>query len=416
MQQQMQLLNEQMQHNNRGKSILGEGPSMVAKRGSNSNPGRNNIHLTTENSNSSYTPFPRVEFPHFDGDNPRGWILRCNRYFQVISTIPEEQKVALASVYLDGKAEMWFDDYDPELIVESFNKLNQTEFFLVSFVGGLRDDIMSMKPKDFHQAVTLAKKQEGTVDAIIKRANLASKNFTQSKPAYRHIPSNHSQPRSPQIPPKPPFQNQSEPTQNHRKLLIASEMRARREKNLCYNCDETFVPSHRCKQRQIYMIMSEEEELIHNSQLSNEINNEIEEEMIDDDMTVSLNALSGTTDMNTLRIQRSVKGQDVHILIDNGSTHCFLDEITTHKLESITTTVPLWISEVQESYIGDSDLSGIIQQKAIDPQAYPEFHHPNLDPTALAPLFQLLQQQRNLQSPSNTWHNKLSAAETKRIF
>ncbi|KAG8369727.1 hypothetical protein BUALT_Bualt14G0043900 [Buddleja alternifolia] len=332
MQQQMQLLNEQMQHNNRGKSILGEGPSMAAERGSNSNPGRNNVHSTTENNNSSYTPFPRVEFPHFDGDNPRAWILRCNRYFQVIPTIPEEHKVALASVYLDGKAEMWFqgfmegrelpswpqftlailerfDDYDPELIVGSFNKLNQIgtvsdylerfeelkshmlifnkdlpeEFFSSSFVNGLKDDtrgvVMSMKPKDFHQAVTLAKKQEGAVDAIIKRTNLASKNFSQNKPAYRHIPSNHSQSRSPQIPPKPPFQNQSEPTQNHRKLLTASEMRARREKKLCYNCDETFVP-----------------------------------------------------DMNTLRIQGSVKGKDVHILIDSGSTHCFLDETTAHKL------------------------------------------------------------------------------------
>ncbi|KAG8369047.1 hypothetical protein BUALT_Bualt15G0109700 [Buddleja alternifolia] len=50
----------------------------------------------------------------------------------------------------------------------------------------------------------------------------------------------------------------------------------------------------------------------------------------------------GTTDMNTLRIKGSVKGQDVHILIDSGSTHCFLDENTAHKLgcKTITLSIP----------------------------------------------------------------------------
>ncbi|KAG8375501.1 hypothetical protein BUALT_Bualt10G0106400 [Buddleja alternifolia] len=211
MQQQMQMLNDQMQINNRGKSILGEGPFMATERGSNSNIGRQGTHSGSENNSSDYTPFPRVEFPHIDGENPRSWILRSNRYFQVISTIPGEQKVALASVYLEGKVEMWFqgfmegrelpswsqftiailarfDDYDPELIVGSFSKLNQTdtvseylekfeelkshmlifnkdlpeEYFCSSFVSGLRDDIrvavISMKPNDFHQAVTLARK------------------------------------------------------------------------------------------------------------------------------------------------------------------------------------------------------------------------------------------------------------------
>ncbi|KAG8372765.1 hypothetical protein BUALT_Bualt12G0100900 [Buddleja alternifolia] len=423
----MQMLNEKMQNNNRGKSILGEGPSMAAERGSNINTGGHGMHSGSENNSSSYTPFPRVEFPHFYGENPRSWILRSNRYFQVISTIPEEQKVALASVYLEGKAEMWFqgfmegrellswsqftlailerfNDYDPELIVGSFNKLNQIgtifeylemfkklkshmlifnkdlpeEYFFASFVSGLRDDIrgavMSTKPNDFHQAVTLAKKQEGTVDVIIKRANLTSNNFSQTKPTYRNPPSHNSNIRNPKIPPKPPYQNQQEPTQSHKKLLTASEMRARREKNLCYNCDETFVPGHRCKQRQIYMIISEEEELIHNSQHESEIINEIEEELIDDDMTVSLNSLLGTTDMNTLRIKGSVKGQDIHILIDSGSTHCFLDENTAHKLGcKLDYSTPMIVSVVD----GSKMKTRAVAYKLLLPpssQIHPVFH------------------------------------------
>ncbi|KAG8371357.1 hypothetical protein BUALT_Bualt13G0079300 [Buddleja alternifolia] len=227
MQQQLQLMNEKMQQQIRGKSILGEGPSAPMERRSNLSQTRNNTHSTSENHGSNYTPFPKIVFPHFDGENPRSWILRSNRYFQVITTIPKEQKVTSASVYLEGKAELWFqgcmegkelpswqqftiavlecfDDNDPDLIVGNFNKLHQTcsvadylerfeemkshmlifnkdlpeEFFSANFLSGLKEEIrgvvMALKPNDFHQAVSLAKRQESTVNAIIKRANIGS--------------------------------------------------------------------------------------------------------------------------------------------------------------------------------------------------------------------------------------------------
>ncbi|KAG8364002.1 hypothetical protein BUALT_Bualt19G0081000 [Buddleja alternifolia] len=63
------------------------------------------------NNHSSYTPFPKVEFPHFHGDNPTTWIKKCNRYFQVVSTITDDQKVPLASIHLERKAELWFQSF-----------------------------------------------------------------------------------------------------------------------------------------------------------------------------------------------------------------------------------------------------------------------------------------------------------------
>ncbi|KAG8377804.1 hypothetical protein BUALT_Bualt08G0071700 [Buddleja alternifolia] len=332
------LLMEERSNNNRGKSILGEGPSMAAERGSNINTGGHGMH-----SGSHFYHSRRVE-------SGTSISLLRGQSRNVVSRVYGRQRttklVTVHSGYLRKDL--------PE------------EYFFASFVSGLRDDIrgavMSTKPNDFHQAVTLAKKQEGTVDVIIKRANLTSNNFSQTKPTYRNPPSHNSNIRNPQIPPKPPYQNQQEPTQSHKKLLTASEMRARREKNLCYNCDETFVPGHRCKQRQIYMIISEEEELIHNSQHESEIINEIEEELIDDDMTVSLNSLLGTTDMNTLRIKGSVKGQDIPILIDSGSTHCFLDENTAHKLGcKLDYSTPMIVSVADGS-------------KMVSSQIHPVFH------------------------------------------
>ncbi|KAG8391711.1 hypothetical protein BUALT_Bualt01G0215600 [Buddleja alternifolia] len=131
-----------------------------------------------------------MEFPKFEGDGPRNWIIKCNRYFQIVSTFLEEQKVPHASVHMEGRAELWyqsfmegielptwsqfttatlerFDDHNPEVLVGEFNKLQQKgnvttylkkieelkshmlifykdlpeEFFLASFISGLRDDI-----------------------------------------------------------------------------------------------------------------------------------------------------------------------------------------------------------------------------------------------------------------------------------
>ena len=38
------------------------------------------------------------------------------------------------------------------------------------------------------------------------------------------------------------------------KHLSEIEMQARREKRLCYNCDETFTRGHRCVQQKLYLL------------------------------------------------------------------------------------------------------------------------------------------------------------------
>ncbi|KAL9684251.1 hypothetical protein QQ045_021686 [Rhodiola kirilowii] len=44
----------------------------------------------------------------------------------------------------------------------------------------------------------------------------------------------------------------------HIKRLTSTEMMARRERGMCYNCDEKFVPGHKCKARFQCMIMDNE--------------------------------------------------------------------------------------------------------------------------------------------------------------
>ena len=47
---------------------------------------------------------------------------------------------------------------------------------------------------------------------------------------------------------------------------------------------------------------------------------------------ISLHALTGITDYNTMRVKGKIKNQLINILIDTGSTHNFVDQLVVKKL------------------------------------------------------------------------------------
>lgn len=60
--------------------------------------------------NYAHSPLPRLDFPRFDGSNPRAWILKCTSYFKLMPNIPDSQKVHLATIHFEGKALSWFQN------------------------------------------------------------------------------------------------------------------------------------------------------------------------------------------------------------------------------------------------------------------------------------------------------------------
>ncbi|PIN12292.1 hypothetical protein CDL12_15101 [Handroanthus impetiginosus] len=315
LQQQLQSVAEQMQHYNKGKSILGEGLSASGEKGAQShNSFRETKHGEDVMSTRTYSSaFPKVEFPYFDGVDARGWVRTCNWYFQVLFTFPDDQKVPLAFVHFQGKAAVWFqnylegrslptwaelivavmerfDDVVPELLIGEFHKLHQEgtvqdyyesfddikgrmlmfykgldESYLTgSFISGLKEEIQGLvlasKPRSFQQAVSLAKKLEKSVDVLISSVGGGYKlsGVKTASRATQHV--NSTVVKRFSNPPKLPFPPKRENSPPVRRLLTAAEMKARREKNLCYNCDEAYTPGHRCKQRHVFMMIMEEEE------------------------------------------------------------------------------------------------------------------------------------------------------------
>lgn len=53
---------------------------------------------------------PKVEFPTFDGNKSRVWICKSKKYFDLWK-IADNQKLNLASLYMNGKSKSWMHSY-----------------------------------------------------------------------------------------------------------------------------------------------------------------------------------------------------------------------------------------------------------------------------------------------------------------
>ncbi|PIN25699.1 hypothetical protein CDL12_01552 [Handroanthus impetiginosus] len=54
---------------------------------------------------------PRIEFPKFHGKDFEGWRYKCNLFFQLFEKIPDESKVKLASIHMEGDALCWHKEF-----------------------------------------------------------------------------------------------------------------------------------------------------------------------------------------------------------------------------------------------------------------------------------------------------------------
>ncbi|VFQ68074.1 unnamed protein product [Cuscuta campestris] len=53
--------------------------------------------------NRPYRPYNKIYFPVFSDEDPRGWILKAEKYFRYYN-VPEDEKVDIAVMYLEGGA------------------------------------------------------------------------------------------------------------------------------------------------------------------------------------------------------------------------------------------------------------------------------------------------------------------------
>ena len=237
------------------------------------------------------TRFSRLDFPRFNGENPTGWIYKAEQFFHYKKTEANE-KVLLASFHLQDDAlewYQWFEQSQPNVQWEEFTqalcirfgpsdyedfdealaKLQQTgtvreyqtqferlaarvrqwpqRALVGSYVGGLKEEIRAevklFRPTILLHAASLARLLEEKLSKQRRPIFTA----TPPRPSLSQPP-----PYKPSLLPTPtpiktttPFHPSNRTTTSSTfKKLSWAEMQVRREKGLCYNCDERFGPGH----------------------------------------------------------------------------------------------------------------------------------------------------------------------------
>lgn len=100
----------------------------------------------------------------------------------------------------------------------------------------------------------------------------------------------------------------------------------RRERDLCFYCDEKFMPEHHCAWPQLFMIEDAAEQ-------SAEADDQTEE--VEDDghnlPEISFHTIVRTQHPQTIQVVCKLKNKDLTVLIDKGSTHNFIEQTMVTK-------------------------------------------------------------------------------------
>jgi len=127
------------------------------------------------NSRNAFKFLPRIEFPVFEGTNPRIWIKKCERYFNMCK-IPESQPVDLAFIHLKGKAEVWFTSY------VAVKKSVDWDEFIVNVCGRFKEDLGCKVVEDFSKV-----QQNGALDEYLEKFEELKAVMLQRTPALPDV-------------------------------------------------------------------------------------------------------------------------------------------------------------------------------------------------------------------------------------
>jgi len=354
-------------------------------------PGFTGLIGETSTNHGYSTTSIKLDIPRFDGTEPLGWIFKINQFFEFHNT-SEEQRLRIASFYMEGDALTWFQwmysngqlhswpafihalelrfapsQYDDPK--GALFKLCQTttvkdyqhafeslanritglapQFYLSCFISGLRADIrrevQAFQPVSLSHAIHLAKLQEEKLNDKTPPPSFRRPDSNPNRYTPRPNLTTTNNPTNTTTPPNPNPHTTPNPNTNRTptiKRLSPAELQSRREKGLCYNCDERYQPGHHCK-RQFHILIAEPDpyetpqELLNSLLLQNEppqTTTPSPEDEIDLNPQISLHALMGHTIPQTLRMLGQIHNHSLSVLVDSGSTHNFIQERVARQL------------------------------------------------------------------------------------
>jgi hypothetical protein len=187
-----------------------------------------------------------------------------------------------------------------------------------TFLGGLKADILAdvrkFKPRTLRETIEFARMREDE-PAHSKRSPYADMSKYNPKTSWGSSTTSTVSSSS---------KTSAQPAV---KKISWEETQKRREKVLCFNCNDRYIPRHRCAVPHVFIIEADPEE---------EVEPEIDAEETEGGQVpqISLHALTGYKGPKTMRVSAQIGVRKILVLIDSGSTHNFVD----HKIAKNTWT------------------------------------------------------------------------------
>lgn len=227
-----------------------------------------------------------------------------------------------------------FEELKKHIVVQNPN-LSEL-YFVNSFLSGLKDGITSAvylhKPLSLKDAREKARAQECVIEAMEKRGKISA------KPSFLPVvkkdnPGYFSNSEKAKFTPRNSSTNENKVV----KKLSYADFKDRMSKGLCIHCEEKYTPGHNCKNKQLFMLMSEEAEIDNSAPDGGELSvireaptNEVE--VTSEPSEVSIHALTGTEGVHAVTLLGMVNNTTVSMLVDSGSTHNFISQAAAKRL------------------------------------------------------------------------------------
>nr|CAD1830585.1 unnamed protein product [Ananas comosus var. bracteatus] len=184
--------------------------------------------------NNISIPIPRLEFPNFSGDNPRNWVRRCEKYFE-IHGITDSQRLEIAAMHLEH-----------EQIFGSMGIWQRKENFLSGLKEEIRASVKMFKPSTLEQAYEQAGLQEQSISAMMKKSKILLRNQGSTQLSSYKGNSSITTNRTSETPKYYTSKFNTERAFPNRQLI-----EQRRAAGLCFKCGDRYFPGHQCRTQSI---------------------------------------------------------------------------------------------------------------------------------------------------------------------
>lgn len=323
-------------------------------------------------------PLPKLEFPRFDGDNPRLWRDRCDMFFEVYPVSPQ-LKTRFAALNFKGTAAAWlqtlerrgrivdwevfceavFDRFDRNQYqaqlrrldvlrqtgsvaeyLEKFEELSHgvllynsaydDTYFVTRFMGGLKEEIrvpISLhRPSNVMDASALAFVQEEVLASQVSRSITKENHKAVSKSNFPVDKFKHTGAEKGFVPKLKSEKGESEDR-------VQSLLQFRKKNGLCFKCGEKWGRNHKCPAQVAIHVIEELWDALEQPLMEELDSIDSEGESTDVVMTIGDSASPNTIKRKTMRLHGLVANQEILILVDSGSVGSFVSDKLAAQLQ-----------------------------------------------------------------------------------